>query len=153
MSSQPAALPPPERLLNELQTVMPMLALHATDGASVWRLQTGPHVIRLRWLGNPARLELALAIGELPDDAPAALYQALLAYNGVAGLNRSMRVASEGPGHALHLLCDQPAGACSAADLKAALLDLIDAAQSVQIWLHVQLDSELATADEILSLH
>ena len=153
MSCQPAALPPPERLLNELQTVMPMLALHATDGASVWQLQTGPHSIRLRWLDNPARLELALAIGELPDDAPAALYQALLAYNGVAGLNRSMRVASEGPGHALHLLCDQPAGACSAADLQAALLDLIDAAQSVQIWLHVQLDSELATADEILALH
>lgn len=153
MSSQPASLPLPERLLNELQTIMPMLELHATDGASVWQLHLGSHSIRLRWLDNPARIELALAIGELPDDAPAALYQALLAYNGVAGLNRSMRVASEGPIHALHLLCDQPAGACSAADLKAALLDLTDAAQSVQIWLHVQLDGELATADEILAIH
>lgn len=153
MSCQHPALPQPAPLLSELQAVIPQLESRATAEASVWHLHLGLHLVRLRWLANPARLELALEVGHLPADAPVALYQALLAYNGVAALNRSTRVVTEGTDPTLWLLCDLPAAECSATELQAALLDLIDAGQSVRIWLHVQLDHQLATVEEVLAIH
>lgn len=153
MSCQPLSLPQPEQLLTELLAVAPRVRLSPTPQAHEWQLQHGPCAIRLRWLNNPIRIEMALQAGELPADAPVAVYQALLAYNGRAGLGRNLRVGTEGAGQTLYVLSDQPAGQCSAAELQTALLDLVDAAQSVQIWLHVQLDRELATADEALAIH
>lgn len=155
MPCPPPSLPTPEQLLDDLRAVLPQAQLTPTLQPHEWRLcaGTGQRAVRLRWLANPARIELALEAGELPEIAPLAVYQALLAYNGVAGLGHSMRVATEGPRQTLLVLSDQPAGQCSAAELQAALLDLTDAAQSVQIWLHVQLDRELATADEALAIH
>lgn len=153
MSCQPLSLPQPDQLLTELQAVLPQARLSPTPQTHEWHLQHGAHAVRLRWLGQPARIELALQAGELPAEAPVNVYRALLAYNGLAGLSRNLRVGTEGDGVNLFVLSDQPAGQCSATELQAALLDLIDAAQSVQIWLHVQLDRELATADEAVAIH
>jgi len=153
MSCQPLPLPQPELLLTELQAVLPQVQLSPTPQAHEWHLQLGAHTIRLRWLGRPARIELALQAGRLPADTPVNVYRALLAYNGLAGLSRNLRMGTEGSGENLFVLSDQPAGQCSTTELQAALLDLIDAAQSVQIWLHVQLDRELATASEMMAIH
>ena len=37
----------------------------------------------------------------------------------------------------MHLVCDQPAGQCTPADMRLAVLHIIDAAQGVLIWMDV----------------
>ena len=153
MLSPSPTLPQPEQLLHELQRILPLAELLPTADPATWSLRLGQQPVRLRWLQGPVRLELAVQAGELPEEATRAMHQALLAYNGLSGRTRGTRVGLEGTRPSLVLVCDQPAGQCSATEVHTAVMHLIDAVQSVQIWLQVQLDRQPAPVDAPDAVH
>lgn len=144
-------LPSPDQLLEALRAVQPRSDLLPTPDPQLWLLQLGRLQVRLRWLGEPERLELSVDAGELPQQTDEAMYRALLAYNSLSRNTRGTRIALDR--RSLQVLCDQPAGQCSASELQEAVWHLIDAAHSAQIWMHVHLDQQLATADETSPVH
>ena len=127
-------LPTPVQLLQELQALMPGIDLQPTDDPTLWNLQYRQHRIGVHWLYQPARLELSMAVGQVLPDTTPRMYEALLAYNRHSSRTRGTRISLDGVERQLHLVCDQPAGQCTAADMRLAVLHIIDAAQGVLIW-------------------
>lgn len=146
-------LPQPSDILLGLQDALPGAELHPSSDPRQWELRHSEQPIRLRWHDQPARLELAVDIGVLPPEAGESTCRSLLSYNGLSGSTHGMRVVLEGPEHRLVLICDQPAGQCSPAELEQAMLNLVDSAYSVHIWLQVKLDSLSEHADASAAIH
>lgn len=144
-------LPSPAELLQALRQGQPQTQLLPTADPAQWLLQMGRLQVRLRWLNEPVRLEMAVNAGELPAAADEGMYKALLAYNSLSRRTRGTRVALEH--RSLEVLCDQPAGQCTARELQQALWHLVDEAHSAQIWMHVHLDQLLATQGETAPMH
>lgn len=146
-------LPQPSEILLDLQQALPGAELHPSDDPAQWELRHSQQPIRLRWHAEPARLELAVDIGVLPPQVGESVCRTLLSYNGLSGQTQGMRVALEGPEHRLVVMCDLPAGQCSAAELERAMLNLVDSAYSVHIWLQVKLERVSEPPDASAAMH
>lgn len=130
-------LPTPTQMLQELRHLMPGIDLLPTDDPCIWNLQHHQHRVGVHWLYQPSRLELSMQVGKLPPDTTPLMYEALLAYNRHSSRTRGTRISLDGTQRRLHIVCDQPAGQCTAPELRQAVLHIIDAAQGVLIWMDV----------------
>ena len=146
-------LPTPSELLQGLQQALPGTELRQSPDAAHWELLHGGQVVRVRWHDEPARLELAVEIGPLPTDADDTLHRTLVSCNGLAGFAPGVRAMLEGADHRMWLLFDQPAGQCSPAELEKALLNLIDSAYSLHIWMQVKFGWASEPTDTPGALH
>lgn len=140
MPNPSTSLPTPAQMLQELQALqalMPGVDLQPTDDPNLWELQYRLHRVTLHWRCQPSRLELSMAVGQLLPDTTPRMYEALLAYNRHSSRTRGTRISLDGIERRLHLVTDQPAGECTAAEMRQAVLHIIDAAQGVLIWMDV----------------
>ncbi len=134
------SLPTPAQMLQELRHLMPGIDLQPTNDPCIWSLQHDAHRVSVHWLYQPSRLELSMQMGQLSPDTTPLMYEALLAYNRHSSRTRGTRISLDGTERRLHIVCDQPAGQCTAAELRQAVLHIIDAAQGVLIWMDVHAD-------------